>query len=612
MISFILKKEIWLPVVVLIIVGGFVYSFNLDNKLFWDDDDWIINNNFVHQISWDNIKFWLTHNTLAGVGLKSNYYRPFLFFTFALNYEISGIKPLAYHLTSNLIHIFNGLLVFWLIGRVFKRKLLAFLVAVLFLIHPLQTEAVTYISGRGDLLVAMFMLLSLILFHRAEVKNESWLSIKKILSVIFLVLGLLSRETGIIFPVLALAFYVLVLSPNHSAKAGATGQAGERFIKSLKRGLVKIWPYFAVVVTYGILRLSVLNFLNTLNFYLKPDIYSENLDVRIFTFLPILWEYLKLLIIPTGLHMERGGIVYTSLFQWPVWPVFLGLIGLLFWLRWLYKKNLVHKFTTSHLVTISDVGVWLFGLSWFFFALGPVSGITPINALMYEHWLYLPMVGFWFIISFYLVKLFDFLKSNNKNFFLVACLLSLVFYFSFLSYQSIRRNIVWGKQAEFYKDILKYEPESARINNNLGNFYYNQGEKEQAESYYRKAVESGDAFAQPYYNLGSILQSKGDIFGAMKLYEKAIEINPNLYYPYQNLAVIYAQQGNLNKAVENVEILKSLIPDNPRVYYNSALIYIALNNKGQALKDLQVGLKYTDLDPQTGELIKELIKELQK
>src|SRR3990167_6527115 len=125
MSNFFSKKEVWLPIAVLIVVGGFIYSFNLNNQLFWDDNDWIINNNFVHAISWDNIKFWLTHNTLAGVGLKSNYYRPFLFFTFAFNYIISGINSLGYHLLSNLIHIANGILVFLLVSQIFKRKLLA-------------------------------------------------------------------------------------------------------------------------------------------------------------------------------------------------------------------------------------------------------------------------------------------------------------------------------------------------------------------------------------------------------------------------------------------------------------------------------------------------------
>ncbi|MEK7507200.1 MAG: tetratricopeptide repeat protein [Patescibacteria group bacterium] len=581
------RKPIISPLLILVIVGFFVYFFNLNNELFWDDDDWIVRNNFVHTISWDNIKFWLTHNTLAGVGLKSNYYRPFLFFTFALNYVISGIKPLGYHLLSNLIHIANGVLVFSILHSVFRRKLLAFLTSLIFLIHPLQTEAITYISGRGDALVAFFMLLALLLFSKAESQGLGWASKKKILSLIFLALGLLSRETGIIFPFLALSLYASLISK-------------ERFIRSIKQGLIKTWPYFAVVIAYGILRLTVLNFQNTLNFYSEPNIYSENLHIRILTFLPILWEYLKLLMVPAGLHMERSAIVYTSLFQWPVWPIFLGFVGLLAWLKYLYK----HQLATFQ--------IWFFGMALFFIPLGPVSGITPINALIYEHWLYLPIIGFWLIISFYLVKLFDYLKSRSFNIYYLILTTTLVIYFSFFTYQSIQRNILWGNQLDFYLDILKYEPDSPRINNNVGNIYYNKKDIENAEKYYKIAASQKDIFAEPHFNLGTILQSRGDIYGAIKLYEKAIEVNPNFYYPYQNLAVIYAQQGNLTKAVENIEKLKLIIPNNPRVYYNSALVYIALNNKEQALKDLQAGLKYAELDPQTGELIRELIEELER
>ena len=244
---------------------------------------------------------------------------------------------------------------------------------------------------------------------------------------------------------------------------------------------------------------------------------------------------------------------------------------------------------------------------------------------MYEHWLYLPMVGFWLVFSFYLVKLLDFkdstfLKIQNSRSGIstpwklcrILMITVLVAYFSFFAYQSIQRNLLWGNQLAFYLDILKYEPDSSRINNNVGNIYYNKKDMENAEKYYKIAASLGDIFAEPHFNLGTILQSRGDIYGAIKLYEKAIEINPNFYYPYQNLSVIYAQQGNLTKAVENIEKLKLLLPNNLRVYYNSALVYVALNNKDQALKDLQTGLKYAELDPQTGELMKSFIKELQK
>ncbi|KKT50840.1 MAG: Tetratricopeptide repeat protein [Candidatus Yanofskybacteria bacterium GW2011_GWA1_44_21] len=266
-----------------------------------------------------------------------------------------------------------------------------------------------------------------------------------------------------------------------------------------------------------------------------------------------------------------------------------------------YKKNITY------------FRIWLFGWGVFFIGLGPVSGITPINALIYEHWLYLPMIGFWFIVSFYLIQIFDnrnalLLKIQGRTLLVIA----LAVYLLFFSFQSVKRNILWGKPVDFYKDILRYEPSSTRINNNLGNTYYNQGNIGEAEFYYRKAIESGDAFAQPYYNLGTILQSRGKIDEAVKLFDRAIEINPAFYYPYQNLAFIYAQRGDLTKAADNIEKLKMIIPNNPRVYYNSALVYLALNNREKALVDVQKGLEFSSSDPEIGKLLQDLASRLKK
>src|SRR3989338_8090661 len=253
----------------------------------------------------------------------------------------------------------------------------------------------------------------------------------KTLSAIFLILALLSRETGIIFPALALAFYISVLS-------------NQRFFKSVWRGLISTWSYFAVVIVYGILRLTVLNFQNTLNFYTEPNIYSESLYVRLLTFLPILWEYVKLLFVPVGLHMERSAIVYTSLFQWPVWPVALIVLCIMYYVARLYRNEKI--LNTKYLIPNTNFRIWYFGISWFFIALVPVSGITPINALMYEHWLYLPMVGFWLIISFYLIKLFDYFKFKSLTTCYLLLTIALIVYLSFFSYQSIQRNLLWGDE----------------------------------------------------------------------------------------------------------------------------------------------------------------------
>ncbi|MEK7151315.1 MAG: tetratricopeptide repeat protein [Patescibacteria group bacterium] len=576
-------RNYW-PILIIIVVGVGVYFFNLQNPLFWDDDDWIINNSFVHTISWHNIKFWFTNNTLAGVGLHSNYYRPFLFFTFAINYLISGIQPLFWHLASNLIHIANAILIFFLLRR-FSGRLVAFITALIFTIHPLQTEAVTYIAGRGDSLVALFMLLALTLFIKSKDNpSKSW--VYKSASLVLMVIGILSRETGIIFPFLLMIFYITFLSK-------------EKFWISIKKAFKEAWLYFGVVIIYGVLRLTVLNFQNTLNFYTAPNLYSENFIYRMFTFMHVLVDYIRLLFVPVGLHMERSMTVHTSLFQWPVWLGFLIIIGI-FGIIWhLYRTNK------------DSYKIWFFGAGWFFIGLAPVSGITPINAVIYEHWLYLPMIGFWFIAAFYLVKIFNYLKPKSLNAYYLILVVALVAYCLFFGYQSIQRNILWGKPIEFFQDILKYEPQSARVNNNLGNLYFNQGDKTRALEYYRRSAESEDVFAQPHFNIGSILQSQGDTFGAIEEFEKSIEVDPTFHYSYQSLLVIYANQGNITKAIEYVEVLKRLRPNDPRVYYNAALLYLSKNQRNLVIENLNQGSKVAGNDLEAGQLIEDLLKKLE-
>src|SRR3990167_8692024 len=165
-----MKNSGFLFIGLLIIVGFAIYAPNLNNVLFWDDNEWIVSNPFVYDFS--RLKEIFTENILAGYGLNSNYYRPLLLLSFAVNYVIDGVKPLGYHLVSNGFHIANGLLIFFILTGVFKRRLPAFLAALLFLIHPLQTEAVTYISGRGDPMSVFFMLLALWLFFKANLWSQ--------------------------------------------------------------------------------------------------------------------------------------------------------------------------------------------------------------------------------------------------------------------------------------------------------------------------------------------------------------------------------------------------------------------------------------------------------
>jgi len=321
-----LKKNAGL-ILLLVVMGFFVYVFNLNNGLFWDDDDWIVGNNYVHDFS--HLKEIFTKDVLSGFGLNSNYYRPFLLLTFAFNYAISGTDPFGYHLLSNAFHVFNAILVFLIFLYVFRKKILAFLAAIFFLLSPLQVEAVSYISGRGDPMSVFFMLLALAAFIRINADNS-----KKVLywtlGLVSMILAVLSRETAILLPALLVVFYVSFLSR-------------DKFFKSLWQGIVKALPFFAISGIYGILRLTVLNFQNTLNFYNASNVYADNLIYRIYTFFHVFLEYVRLIFVPTGLHMERDFPVHTSFFQWPVWLGFLAITTIIAIGIILYRRELANS-----------------------------------------------------------------------------------------------------------------------------------------------------------------------------------------------------------------------------------------------------------------------------
>ena len=565
----------------LVVIGFAVYAFNLANPLFWDDDEWIKGNVFVHDFS--HLKEIFTQNILSGFGLNSNYWRPLLLLSFAANYVLGGIEPLGYHLLSNGFHIANGVLIFLLLTGVINRRA-ATLAAILFLIHPLQTEAVTYISGRGDPMSVFFMLLALWFYVLGQRLGRP--IVYGTLALASMILAILSRETAVLFPVILMIYYMAFL-------------AAKPFLKSFKAALISSLPYWIVAGVYLILRLTIFNFKNTLNFYSQANDYTQHLGFRLFTFGHALVEYFRLVFWPLGLHMERDLALKTSLFQWPVWLAALIILLILVVLAISYKLK------------AKSYSVGFFGWGWFFAALLPVSGIIPINAILYEHWLYLPLVGFATLAAFYIDRGLEFLKIRK----LIAynlLLMALFAYLSFFTVVSAKRNIAWGDPIGFYEDILKYNPHSIRVLNNLGNIYSERGNLDRALEMYQRAVASpsGNIFAQPHYNLGNIYRDRKETDKAISQYQKAIEVDPKFPFPYQNLAVIYADRGELNEAALMLEKVKELRPNVPRLYYNLGLVYLAQNKRQLAVDNLMVGLKLSDNDPEVKSAIKSLLDKL--
>src|SRR5260221_7729681 len=401
-------------ILILIAVTFLAYFSSFSNPFIWDDEQFITRNVYVQNFDIQKI---FTTNTVAGAGVQSNYYRPLTTLSFAIDAKIWGQNPFGFHLTNFLLHLGAGLMLFFLLVELFSwgakpgtvRYLAkagaglypAFFIALFFLIHPVQTEAVTYINSRGDSLYAFFLFGSLWLFASslrgrskatdAAISKGSRLlrfaryrtvlgftrnDVIRILAVIgFFVASLLSKEialagVGLFIVILILSFF------RHSADSERSVENSR--IRSwmrltqddnIKKGIIIIGLIVLIIIAYIILRFTVLRFANIVNFYGGDNQYTRSLAIRLFTFCKVLWTYLGLLLWPYPLHMERSIELVRSFFSFWV----LGILGLFGGLG-IFGIFEIKKRGTAWI---------LFGLLWFLIMLVPSSGIIPINGILY-------------------------------------------------------------------------------------------------------------------------------------------------------------------------------------------------------------------------------------
>lgn len=585
-----MSRETRLIILGLVIIGFALYAFNLNDALFWDDDDWIIDNPAVHALAWENVKFLFSHDILAGIGQHSNYYRPVLMLSFALNWAVSGPSGWSYHLVSNLLHLANAVLVFLLLSRLLatlrrpelagRATIVAAIAALFWLIHPFQTEAVTYVSGRGDALSVFFMLSAAMLLLRAPKFAFGTYHFPAALALALL--GILSRETAVLFP----GYLVLLLM--------TFGFAGESFLRACIRSLKAVWPFIALSAAYLIARMTFLSFGNLLNWHRTVNVYSESVTVRIWTFLGALREYIRLTVFPVGLHMERTVPVLTSPFQWPV-PLVLTILVIGIWfLVFSWKKGNRIPF---------------FGFAWMLLALAPASGIAaPINSLIYEHWMYLPLLGPAVLLTVYGVRLYEWARARSRVFGMVLLVIGAC-YLVFLSAQTIARNRLWGDTEAFYRHILSYVPDNVRVLNNLANLYAERGDPERAENFWTRAVEADPTQPAPYHNLGNLARDRGEPEEAEQLYLTAISVDERFHYAYRNLVALYLEQRRFEESAQLLAKLLELQPTDASVYYVFAQLMSVVGENEFAVELLRKGAPFARTSEQVSDF-EQLLRRL--
>jgi len=507
----------WFPLVVAAAALA-AYANALRNGFVWDDVNLVVGNPLIKSVA--------ELGSLLSSPLQPNtqYFRPVQGVTFLLDYQLFGPTPAGFHLTSMLVHAGVGVLLYLFAARLLDDGVAALGAALLFVVHPVHTEAVTYLSGRSDPLAALFLLAALWWFLEPS---------RPALALGAFLLALLSRETTMgLLPLLVL---VDVTDARRRGEA-LRGTWGRRITR-------RYLPYAGVVGLYLVMRWLVVRGIDVTKETAAPP-----LTTRLLTMPQVVLQYVGLLVFPRDLHMERNAVPVSS----PLDLAVLGATAVLALAAWAVVRWRRSAWPVA------------FGCAWFALALLPVANLFPLSTLMAEHWLYVPSMGLFIAAGWGLSRL----AARAGRPAAIAALAVLVLAYGL---RTAIRNVDWRDERSIYEATLRFVPESARVHSNLGRVHWMAGDKERARQEFDRAVElqpDGWQTADAYNYRGLIAQQEGRHQEAFKEFTRAIELNRRSPHAYVNLAVTLQALGRMDDARRALESALVLDPRNDAAHVN--------------------------------------------
>jgi len=548
---------------VLILLGLAIYSQTFGFGFVFDDNYFMLKTNFIR--NWDKInQIWAIFPKTRMVGIYS----------FALNYHFNQLHPQGYHVFNFITHLVAVGLVWALADLLFKitkwlpaesqvTRELPFIIGVLFLVHPCQTQAVTYITQRFESMATVFYLGSIYSYLRGRIASSTKHKIFLFTcSAGFAILGILTKEVAATIPlmILAVEFIFFNKDPLNSPK-------------SPSKKLYLLITILAVAFVLLFIKIAPVNLID--NTYLNSSDPSESHDGDIITggkYLltqtRVFLTFLRLLILPIHQNADYDYPLSTGVLQPPLTMVGLGVIGFMTFLIFKSRKQ------------------WpliAFGLAWILITFS-INTAPRVN-LIFEHKLYLISFGF-FLAA--VCALSTIIKDRKTLF---GILITLIAILSLLSYA---RNQVWKNDLTLWNDVIQKSPHKARGYNNRGFAYYKQGQFIQAMADFNKAIELNLKYADPFLSRGVIYVKQGKFSQAFDDFSKAIEISPGNAEAYNNLGNLYIQKGDVPKALFNLNKTIELNPYHAEVYYNRGLI---LRNQGQSTQAISDFTKAIEINP---------------
>jgi len=549
-----------------------IYAPALRNGFVWDDQALILRDPLIRswRLIWEGFQHFLFTDVTA-----SNFYRPLQRLSYTIDYAIFFESPVGYHLSSILCHASAAIALFLFAGEFLRgcevaenrRVTIAFVSALVWAIHPVQSAAVVYVSGRADPLSACFGFLALYLILRMFRGQGRAKWILGFVAAACFLGSALSKEMGLVF--LPLALLLALVAGDRKSLLGAIGIG------------------LCVVIAYLSLRLPAEKLA-------PPPVPSMPPFVRAVVVTRAIAEYAGLLVFPWHLRMERDvethpfGFVRASLTaaSWRELQTLLGLV----------------------LIVSGVIAVWrsrrhreifvplLLGLISYL----PISGIVPLNATVAEHWLYLPS-AFLFIGAVAALSL-----SGGRS--LYVCL---TIWLIFLSGRTLVRTFDWKDERTFLSRTIADGGDSARMLINLGDLELSEGHLESARVDLERALQKEPDNPLARLNLAAVKLKARDFPSARLLLQKVTQPAELRAKAEETLAVLESRESGMINLMR-LRLAARLGPPNWEIEqrYIKALVDSGFIAKG--VTELRVCLSLAPYRGETWLMMSELLSKINR
>jgi protein O-mannosyl-transferase len=523
----VVKGQRFIPVLV-IAAGIWAYHNSLTGPFIFDDLPSISENRTIRHL-WPP---WRALSPPHGRGTTVEG-RPVLNFTLAINYAAGGAAARGYHVVNLAIHILAGLTLFGIVRRTLLQPALrerfgaaanelALATAVLWTVHPLQTESVTYLSQRAESLMGLFYLLTLYGFIRGTASPSAgpWF----MFSIVACLLGMATKEVMVSAPLMMLLY-------DRTFVSGSFREAWRRR-RSLYLALGGTW------ILLGYLVATAGGRGGTAGFGVKMIWWQYALTQTC-----AITHYLWLSVWPHPLVFDYGTDVVTDMWHAAPCAVMIALLvigtAISLW-RW---------------PVVGFVGCWFFAI------LAPSSSILPVaTQTVAEHRMYLPLAA---VIALGMTGIHALLVGRRTV--AVAALLAIA-----LGVLTWRRNQDYRSDIAIWDDTVAKRPENSRAQEHLGVALGQAGRIPEAIEHWQQALRIKPDYAEAHCNLGATLGQTGRIPEAIEHLEQAVRINPDYAEAHFDLGVALAQTGKIEEAIPHFEQALRINPDYAKAHYNLA------------------------------------------